>query len=171
MIDAMYRVFELEFFTNKHYVASDYGLYRVVDSSQEDALHVFFNNFQNLPLPSKLWMTNTPCISCSQIIMSTYNRNANKPSLFVANVTAGVSLNQTVESFKCLARMVHEGFTVSVWDWGDFRDNLSTQVCQDAIKTAVETPEFEAAKNGTENLLEYIRHTSTSSQIMSWCPF
>ena len=140
-----------------------------------DAIQAYYRLFDRVesthqPKPSHIWMTQSPCLVCAKRLISEYGKQDSiKPTLHIASIYSGNDLLDTVDSMKCMAKMVHLNFTVLPWDWTDFRDNIDHSDCIDSIDSALQDPGFGDKRRQLQSLTDFIHELSSNPEVSSWC--
>lgn len=140
-------------------------------ASSFNAIFEFFDNFFTTTYPSEIWMNLSPCPQCVHSIMEKYDKET-KVTINIADIDP-YNLSDTIESFKCLAVMMHNNFTIRHWDWGVFRDSLAlTTNCQSVINSTINGSRFEENREELGSVFEFIQEIREvpESTITGWCP-
>ena len=158
--------------THKTYLTIDSG--ESIFHSHDD-IQAYYRLFDmvetsHLPTPSNIWMTQSPCLVCAKRLIYEYgNSHSIKPTLHIASIYASNSLLDTVDSLKCMAKMVHLNFTILPWEWTDIRDNIDHTDCIDSIDSALQDAGFNAKRGILQSLIDFIHELSSNPDVSSWC--
>ena len=158
--------------THETYITLDYGE-RILSSY--DPIQVYYRLFDmvdtnQLSKPSDIWMTQSPCFVCARRLIYEYGKpDSIKPTLRIASIYTGNSLLDTVDSLKCMAKMVHLNFTILQWEWTEMRDNIDHGDCTDSIDLALQHSSFNAKQVALQMLIEFISELSLNPAVSSWC--
>ena len=158
--------------THETFINIDYGesIFRSHDPIQ--AYYRLFDTIEinHLPKPSSIWMTQSPCLLCAKRLIYEYTKpDSIKPTLRIAKIYMGNNLIDTVDSLKCMAKMVHLNFTVLPWEWMEVRNNMNHEDCVDSIDTALQDPIFIEKQRILQKLVEFIHELSFSLEVSTWC--
>ena len=155
--------------THDTYLATNFGE-RIF--SARDHTQAYFKLFETIknPKPDRIWMTQSPCLVCAKRLISEYsNPDSIRPTLHIASIYTGNSLLDTVESMKCLAKMVYLNFTILPWDWMEFRGNIDHADCIDSIDVALKHSGFNEKRMTLSILLDFIHELAMNPQVSTWC--
>ena len=156
-----------ETFININYGERTYSSY--------DPIQAYYRLFDtvetnHLPKPSSIWMTQSPCLVCAKRLIYEYGKpDSIKPTLRIASIYMGNSLIDTVDSLKCMAKMVHLNFTILPWEWMKVRDNINHMDCIDSIDSALQDSGFNDKRTILQKLIEFIHELSNSLEVSTWC--
>ena len=171
MINTVDQVFgSLE--THETYLTTDYG---VSVFHSQDAIQAYYRLFDMLesshsPTPSNIWMSRSPCLLCAKRLIYEYGKPESvKPTLQIASIYTGNNLLDTVDSLKCMAKMVHLNFTVLSWDWTDIRNNTDHTDCIDSIDSALQHTGFNNKREMLQSLINFIHELGLNPEVNSWC--
>lgn len=158
--------------THETYLTVDYGN-RIFSSY--DPIQAYYRLFDtvetnHLPKPSNIWMTQSPCLACAKRLIYEYGKQDSiKPTLHIASIYSGNGLLDTVDSLKCMAKMVHLNFTVLPWEWTEVKNNVNHADCIDSIDFALQDSGFNDKQITLQKLIEFIHELSLNPEVSSWC--
>ena len=158
--------------THETYLTTDYGA--SIFHSQ-DAIQAYYRLFDILesshqPTPTNIWMSRSPCLLCAKRLIYEYGKpDSVKPTLRIASIYTGNSLLDTVDSLKCMAKMVHLNFTVLPWDWTDIRNDIDHADCINSIDSALQHIGFNDKRETLQLLINFIHELSLNPDVNSWC--
>ena len=158
--------------THETYLTTDYGTSIFHSQDAIQAYYRLFNKLESshLPTPSNIWMSRSPCLLCAKRLIYEYGKpDAVKPTLQIASIYTGDSLLDTVESLKCMAKMVHLNFTIQPWDWTDIQNNTDNSDCVDSIDSALLHTGFNDKREIVQSLLNFVHELSFNPEVNSWC--
>lgn len=158
--------------THETYITTNYGE-RIFSSY--DPIQAYYRLFDSvetnhLPKPSDIWMTQSPCFVCANRLIYEYGkRDSVKPTLHVASIHRGNSLLDTIDSLRCMAKMVHLNFTIVPWDWMAIQNNVDDVDCIDSITYALQDHSFSSKLTEVQKIIEFIHELSLNPEVNSWC--
>ena len=158
--------------SHKKYLAVNYGERIFRSNDHYHAYRRLFDAVENdeIPKPNTIWMSHSPCLSCSRRLIFEYGKPVSiKPMLRIASIELGSSLVDTVDSLKCMAKMVHLNITILPWDWTEVRNNIHQAKCIQSIDLAQQDLGFMYRQNTTQKLVEFINELSLNPQVSTWC--
>ena len=133
-------------------------------------LLLFILTFNGIPKPSTIWASHSPCLACSRSLILEYGKPETiKPTLRLATIDLGSSLLDTVNSLKCMAKLVHLNITILSWDWTEIRNNVHRAECVQSIDTVQQNLGFTYSQNEVWKLIEFINELSHNPQVSTWC--
>ena len=158
--------------THETYITLDYGETMFTSYDPIQAYYRLFDMVEtnHIPKPSEIWMTQSPCFVCARRLIYEYGKaDSIKPTLRIANIYTGDNLLDTVESLKCMAKMVHLNFTILPWEWMEVKNNLDHEDCIESIDLALQHLTFSAKQIALQKLIEFINELSLNPKVSSWC--
>lgn len=158
--------------SHKKYLAVNYGEGIFHSNDHYHAYRRLFDAVENneIPKPNTIWMSHSPCLSCSRRLIFEYGKPESiKPTLQIASIDFGSSLIDTVDSLKCMAKMVHLNITIMPWDWTAIRNNIHHVKCTQSVDLAQQDLGFIYRKNTIQKLMEFINELSLNPQVNTWC--
>ena len=159
--------------THETYLTTD--IYGESIFHSQDAIQAYYRLFDmlessHLPTPSNIWMSRSPCLLCAKRLIYEYGKpDSVKPTLQIASIYTGDSLLDTVDSLKCIAKMVHLNFTILPWDWTNVRNNTDHTDCVDSIDSALRHTGFNNKREMLQSLINFIHKLSFNPEVNSWC--
>lgn len=158
--------------SHKKYLAVNYGERIFYSNDHYHAYRRLFDATANdqIQKPNTIWMSHSPCLSCSKRLILEYGKPESiKPTLRIASIDLGSSLLDTVESLKCMAKMVHLNITITPWDWTEIRNNVHQAKCIQSVNLAQQDLGFIFNQNTLQKLVEFINELSLNPQVSTWC--
>ena len=158
--------------THETYISADYSE-RIFTSY--DPIQAYYRLFDlvetnHLTKPSEIWMTKSPCFVCAKRLIYEYGKaDSIKPTLQIASIYTGSNLLDTVDSLKCMAKMVHLNFTIVPWEWTEVRNSVDHTDCIDSIDFALQDSAFNAKQITLQKLIEFVYELSLNPEVSSWC--
>ena len=125
----------------------------------------------NIPETDNIWTNYPPCPDCIDALITHYEQR-DKPTIHVAQVfTDGSSFSDVLETLKCLAKLVHAGFSVVRWNFNEFKNHSSFihESCKQRIDTYFGSEEFNEKYSESVDHLEFINQLSQNPHVNSWC--
>ena len=170
LINSVFHIFD-EAPVNKFYGTVNYGE-KLAENT--DPVKLFWSGSGNLDVsstyPSKIWLNYPPYVNSSHYLISSYQDRAEKPTIEILGMFSVEEVSETIEQFKCLAKLKHLGFKLVPWDTQDFRANLDQQHCKQLVDEAVNTNGFTEQHKVVEELLDHVNEMSQNPNIGTWCP-
>ena len=158
--------------SHKKYLTVNYGERIFHSNDHYHAYRRLFDVIANneIPKPNTIWMSHSPCLSCSRRLIFEYGKAKSiKPTLQMASIDFGSSLVDTVDSLKCMAKMVHLNITIVPWDWTKIRNNIHQAQCIQSVDSAQQDLGFMYSQNTIQKLVEFINELSLNPQVSTWC--
>ena len=158
--------------TQETFIHIDYGDRVFSSHNPIHACNKLFDavEINNIAKPRSLWMSQSPCLLCAKTLIVEYSKpDSIKPTLQIASIYMGNSLVDTVDSLKCMAKMIYLNFTILPWEWMEIRNSLNRTDCIDTIHTALQDPDFKAKQTVLQTLIEFIHDLSFSLEVSTWC--
>ena len=158
--------------SHETYITTDYGVSLFQNQDAAQAYHSMFNWLENnhLPTPENIWTTQSPCLHCANRIIDAYDKpDFVKPNLRIASIYTGDSLLDTVDSLRCMAKMVHLNFTIEPWDWTHTRNIVDNTNCSDSIDSALQNTTFSDKQEKLQSLIDFVYELSLNPLVNSWC--
>lgn len=158
--------------THEAYITTDYGQ-RIFSSY--DPIQTYYRLFDvvetnHLPKPSDIWMTQSPCFVCANRLIYEYGKQDSiKPTLHVASIHTGDNLLDTIDSLRCMAKMVHLNFTIVPWDWMEVQNNIDHIDCVDSINYALQDNAFSSKRTDLQKIMDFVHELSVNPEVRSWC--
>ena len=162
--------------TLKTFVTVEYGSSMYSEFEPLIALILLYSNYEgpsnSKTLPDKLWMSKSPCPACAKRIISDYHKEEVKPTVYVASLFTGNNFIESLESLKCLVKLMYLNYTVLPWDWNEFREHLHNEDCRNAIGIALENEGFVEKQKELLTVLEFAQELTRLPEniIEDWCP-
>ena len=122
-----------------------------------------------------IWNSYSPCPSCAHALLDYFDKpDVEKPTIHIARIYSETSkLTHIVESFQCLAKLVHDGFALVPWDFNQFktRDGVPAFVdaCTSVIETHYRDGNFTSAYMELVSQLTFIQELGQNPHANSWC--
>ena len=154
------------------YLITNYGETIYYRNDHNNIYHRFIDDvtLNRIPRPSTIWTSHSPCLACSRSLMLEYGKPETiKPTLRLATIDLGSSLLDTVNSLKCMAKLVHLNITILPWDWTEIRNNVHRAECIQSIDTAQRDLGFTYSQNEVRKIIEFINELSHNPQVSTWC--
>ena len=154
------------------YLITNYGETIYYRNDHNNIYHRFIDDVtrNRIPRPSIIWVSHSPCLACSRSLMLEYGKPETiKPTLRLATIDLGSSLLDTVNSLKCMAKLVHLNITILPWDWTEIRNNVHRAECIQSIDTAQRDLGFTYSQNEVRKIIEFINELSHNPQVSTWC--
>lgn len=155
----------------------DHGVNMYVhDSDPLVAYQTMLNDHRNnLAGIDNIWANYPPCPDCVRALISRYDRDelANeKPKIYVGQIEdfVGSNLTHIVQSLKCLAKLIHEGFEIVAWNYSEFKDTESfLATCTTVIDTYYEDANFTLAISNLVTHVTFVQELGANPHANSWC--
>ena len=122
-----------------------------------------------------IWSSYTPCPSCARALLAHYDKaDVEKPTIHVARIYSESSkMTHIVESFQCLARLIHEGFAIVPWDFNAFKTlngiPMFVDDCTSVIDAYYGDSNFTSAYMELVSHVTFIQELGQNSHANSWC--
>ena len=122
-----------------------------------------------------IWANYSPCPTCVQALLRHFNKpEVDKPTIHVARIySESRKLTHVVESFQCLAKLIHEGFAIVPWDFDSFKVHGGVPAFVDACTSVIDA--YYADGNFTSVYMElvsqvtFIQELGQNPHANSWC--
>ena len=122
-----------------------------------------------------IWNSYSPCPSCARALRTYFNKpELVKPTIHVARIySESTKLTHVVESFQCLAKLIHDGFAIVPWDFDKFktRDDVPafTDTCMSVIGAYYGDGNFTSAYMELVSQVTFIQQLGLNPHAHSWC--
>ena len=140
MINTVYRIFGNYTSPTTILTTPDSTLIMYKSGNGSHAEEKFIDkNKNNLSAFPRLWINNSPCTSCAQMLMTSYQNESTKPTIYPGHFYTG---GNKESSLRCLAKMVSTGFTLKAFDWTAYKGLVNVADCTNAINQALGNASF-----------------------------
>ena len=122
-----------------------------------------------------IWSSYSPCPSCARALFTHFNKpEVDKPTIHIARIySESTKLTHVVESFQCLAKLVHEGFAIVPWDFDEFKTHDSIpafiDICTSVIDAYYGDGNFTSAYMELVSQVTFIQELGQNPHANSWC--
>ena len=116
-----------------------------------------------------IWVNYAPCRACTLALEHRFRTQENKPTIYVSQVSIDTnSLEEVIETLKCLGKIQHLGFNIVAWNFEQFKTIL-TEPCQMLITERTGERDFMNAYMRVERIVAFIRQLGENPHANSWC--
>ena len=122
-----------------------------------------------------IWANYSPCPSCARALLNHYNKpEDDKPTIHVARIySESNSLTHVVDSFQCLAKLIHEGFDIIPWNFNEFKAPAGVPAFIDTCTSLIDVyygyGNFTSAYMELENHVRFVQELGQNPNSNSWC--
>lgn len=158
-------------FTN--IITPDHGT--IVYYDELSPLSAYRAMLEGISETDNIWNSYSPCPSCARALLTHFNKpKLAKPTIHVARIySESTKLTHVVESFQCLAKLVHEGFAIVPWDFNQFktRDDIPAFIdtCISLIDAYYGDGNFTSAYMELVGQVTFIQELGQNPHANSWC--
>ena len=158
-------------FTN--IITPDHGT--TVYSNELSPLKAYQEMLEGISETDNIWNSYSPCPSCVHALLTHFVKpEVDKPTIHIARIYSETSkLTHIVESFQCLAKLIHKGFSIVPWDFNAFKtlDGIPAFIdtCTSVIDAYYGDGNFTSAYMELVSQVTFIQELGQNPHANSWC--
>lgn len=122
---------------------------------------------------TSVWISKTPCPSCVDELETTFQHASTKPTVYVETLNFNETNveNNLMEHLGCLAELIEKGFTISAWDWNEFKNTFSitNTDCVSAISTTTSNTLYTKKKDYLTEFVNMIQQLEDDNDVIDLC--
>lgn len=116
-----------------------------------------------------IWANYSPCTDCVKLLISTYEKHDDKPTVHVGRIyTPGSTFKDAVLTLQCLARLKHDKFDIVPWNFEEFK-SYTTAACDGEIDERLGNSSFNSEYMKLESQVQFIHQLSENPHAGTWC--